>query len=69
MHAMDVIHSLKIILQEKILGEHFTKFVQEGIENVPLRKRHTQQKLATLMGVSKTTVHHWIVVSTIHDHL
>ena len=35
---------------------------------MPLRKRQTQQKLATLMGVSKTTVQHWIVVSTICVH-
>ena len=33
-----------------------------------LRKRHTQQKLAMSMGVSKTTVHHWIVASIIHVH-
>ena len=33
-----------------------------------LRKRHTQQKLAALMGVSKPTVHHWIVALTIHVH-
>ena len=43
-----------------------TEFIQEGVKNVPLRKRHTQQKLAMLMGVSKTNVHHWIVASTIH---
>ena len=35
---------------------------------MPLRKRHTQQKLAMSMGVSKTTVHHWIVASMIHVH-
>ena len=35
-------------------------FVQEGIKIVLLWKRHTQRKLAALMGVSKTTVHHWI---------
>ena len=39
--------------------------MQEGVKNVPLRKWHTQQKLVTSMGVSKTTVHHWIVASTI----
>ena len=38
----------------------------EGGKDVLLRKRHTQQKLVTLMGVSKTTVHHWIVASMIH---
>ena len=35
---------------------------------MPLRKRRTQRKLATSMGVSKTTVQHWIVASTIHVH-
>ena len=30
--------------------------------------RCTQQKRAMLMGVSKTTVHCWIVASTIHVH-
>ena len=33
-----------------------------------LRKQQTQQKLATLMGLLKTTVQCWIVVSTIHVH-
>ena len=33
-----------------------------------LRKRCTQQKLAALMGVSKTTVHHWIVALTMCFH-
>ena len=33
-----------------------------------LRKRYKQQKLAALMGVSKATVHHWIVASTICVH-
>ena len=35
---------------------------------MPLRKRRTQQKLATSMGVSKTTVQRWIVASTIRLH-
>ena len=35
---------------------------------MPLRKRCTQQKLSASMGVSKTTVHHWIVASTICVH-
>ena len=47
---------------------YLTEFIQEGVKNVPLRKTHTQQKLATLMGMSKPTVHHWIVASTIHVH-
>ena len=44
------------------------EFIEEGVKDVPLRKRQTQQKLATSMGVSKTTVHHWIVASMIHVH-
>ena len=35
---------------------------------MPQRKRQTQQKLVTSMGVSKTTVHRWIVASMIHGH-
>ena len=35
---------------------------------MPLRKQGSQQKLATSMGVSKTTVQHWIVFSTIRVH-
>ena len=44
------------------------EIIQEGVKNVPLWKRHTQRKPATLMGVSKTTVHHWIVALTICVH-
>ena len=35
---------------------------------MPLRKQQTQRKLATSMGVSKTTVQRWIVASTIRVH-
>ena len=45
-----------------------TEFVREGVKDVPLRKRQTQWKLATSMGVSKTTVQRWIVASTIRVH-
>ena len=44
------------------------EFIEEGVKDVLLRKRRTQQKLATSMGVSKTTVHRWIVASMIHVH-
>ena len=44
------------------------EFVHEGVKDMPLRKRRTQQKLATSMGVSKTTVQCWIVASTIPVH-
>ena len=44
-----------------------SEFVREGI-NIPLRKRRTQRKLAASLGVSKTTVQHWIVDSTIRVH-
>ena len=39
-----------------------------GVKDVPLETRHTQRKLVMSMGVSKTTVHCWIVASTIHVH-
>ena len=45
-----------------------SEFVREGIKNIPLRKRRTQRKLAASLGVSKTTVQHWIVDSTIRVH-
>ena len=44
------------------------EFIEQGVKGIPLRKRHTQQKLAKLMGVSKTTVHHWIVELTLCVH-
>ena len=47
---------------------YLKEFIQEGVKDVPLWKRHTQRKLVTLMGVSKTTVHCWIVASTICVH-
>ena len=50
----------------KIFQEALTEVIQEGVKNLMLQKRYTQRKLATLMGVSKTTVHCWIVGSTIH---
>ena len=45
-----------------------SEFICEGMKNIPLRKRRTQRKLAMLLGVSKTTVQHWIVDSTIRVH-
>ena len=47
---------------------YLSEFVCEGIKNIPLWKLQTQRKLATSLGVSKTTVHHWIVDSTIRVH-
>ena len=44
------------------------EFIQEGVKNVLLWKRHMQRKLVMSMGVSKTTVHHWIVALTICVH-
>ena len=55
----------------KNCGRHtiyLTEFIQEGVKDVPLQKRCTQRKLAMSMGVSKTTVHHWIVGLTICVH-
>ena len=48
--------------------KYLPEFIEEGIKSVLLRKRYTQQKLVKSMGVSKTTVHHWIVASTLHVH-
>ena len=45
-----------------------SEFIQEGIKNISLWKQRTQRKLAMLLGVSKTMVHHWIVDSTIQVH-
>ena len=45
-----------------------TEVIQEGVKKLLLQKRCTQRKLAMSMGVSKTTVHHWIVGSTICVH-
>ena len=42
-----------------------TEFVWESVKHMPLRKRCTQQKLAKVLGVSKTTVHCWIPALTI----
>ena len=50
------------------VSKYLPEFIEEGIKSVPLRKRCTQQKLVKLMGVSKTTVHCWIVASTLHVH-
>ena len=45
-----------------------TGVIQEGVKNLLLWKRLTQRKLATSMGVLKTTVYCWIVGSTICVH-
>ena len=45
-----------------------SEFIHEGIKDIPLWKQLTQRKLATSLGVSKTTVHRWIVDSTIQVH-
>ena len=47
---------------------YLSEFIHEGINNILLCKRWTQRKLATLLGVSKTTMHHWIVDLTIQVH-
>ena len=44
--------------------KYLPEFIEEGVKIVLLRKRHTQQKLVKLMGVSKTTVQCWIVELT-----
>ena len=70
MHAMGNIISPEINSQKKSRHPPIypKEFIQEGVKIVLLQKRHTQRKLAALMGLPKTTVHHWIVASTIHVH-
>ena len=50
------------------MPKYLPEFIEEGVKSVLLRKRCTQQKLAKSTGVSKTTVHHWIVDSALHVH-
>ena len=45
--------------------KYLPEFIEEGVKGILLRKRCTQPKS---MGVSKTTVHHWIVESTLCVH-
>ena len=47
---------------------YLSEFIREGIKDIPLQKWQTQRKLVMSMGVSKTTVHHWIVDLTIRVH-
>ena len=70
-HATGVINSPDFTSWKKNSGRppiYPTEFVHEGVKDVPLRKRRTQWKLATSMGVLKTTDQCWIVASTIHVH-
>ena len=67
----EVIIFLQKLIPGNNCGRHAmypTEAIQEGVKNLLLWKRHTQIKLAMLMGVSKTIVHHWIVGSTICVH-
>ena len=48
--------------------KYLPELIEEGVKDVPLRKRRTQQKLVMSMGVSKTTVYCWIVASMIRVH-
>ena len=69
--AMGIINSPELYSQggnSRRVPKYFPEFIEEGVKGIPLRKRHTQQKLVKLMGVSKTTVHRWIVELTLHVH-
>ena len=70
MHATAIINSPAFYSRKKSGRPpiNLTEFACEGVKDVLLRKRQTQLKLATSMGVSKTTVQHWIVASTICVH-
>ena len=68
--AMGDIISLEINFWKKLWEVCYIsdRFIQESVKDVLLQKRHTQRKLVTLMGLLKTTVHHWIAGSTICVH-
>ena len=75
MGSRHVCHRHNYLTGTQFLGEnsgrllnYLMEFVHEGVKNVSLRKRQTQQKLAASMGVSKTTAHHWIFALTICVH-
>ena len=70
-HASGHIISLEFHSHKKNCGRwpmYPLEFVCKGIKDIPLWKRQTQRKLAMSMGVSKTTVHCWIVDLTIRVH-
>ena len=55
MHAMGVINSPKLYSWGGNSGrvpKYLPEFIEEGVKGILLRKRHTQRKLAKLMGVS-----------------
>ena len=71
MCVMGIVNSPKLYSQGGNSGrvpKYLPEFSEEGVKGTLLRKRHTQQKLVKSMGVSKTTVHHWIVESTMCVH-
>ena len=71
MRVGGIINSPELVSLKKNSGrapKYLPEFIEEGVKDVPLRKRRTQQKLVTSMGVSKTTVHRWIVASMICVH-
>ena len=67
---MGVINSPKLYSLKKSgrVPKYLPQLIEESVKGIPLRKRHTQQKLVKLMVVSKTTVHHWIVELTLRVH-
>ena len=67
-HAVGIINSPELVSWKSSgrAPKYLPEFIEEGVKDVPLRKRQTQGKLVTSMGVSKTTVHRWIVASMIH---
>ena len=71
MHAVGIINSPELVSwgeNSRRAPKYLPEFIEEGVKDVLLRKRQTQRKLVMSMGVSKTTVHHWIVASMIHVH-
>ena len=70
MHAMGITNYAELLSRKnsRRVPKYLPEFIEEGIKSVLLRKRCTQQKLAKLMGMSKTTGHHWIVALTLCVH-
>ena len=71
MHSTGLISSPELcswIRNSGRVPKYLPEFIEEGVKSVLLRKRCTQQELAKLMVVSKTTVQCWIVELTLHVH-
>ena len=66
MHATGIIIFLELNSWGNILGGHL--FIQQSLFKRVATKEETYTVKTCSIRVSKTTVHHWIVASTIHVH-